>query len=61
MGILILRSSAASGSVDGNDGLVVSDFANFDPDAAQIISLDVNSTLTQKNSTGASVSIADES
>lgn len=34
-----------SGSVDGNDGLIVSNYASYDPDAAQVISLDVNSTI----------------
>lgn len=47
MSILTLRSSASvgAGGGDDNDGLIVSDYANFDPDAAQIISVDVNSTL----------------
>lgn len=44
------RSSAAGGGGgSGNDGLIVTDYANFDPDAAQIISVDVNSTLPNMN------------
>lgn len=46
MGILILCSSAAVGGGGGdNDGLIVTDYANYDPDDAQIISLDINNTL----------------
>lgn len=45
MSFLILRSSAAAGGGGDNDGLIVTDYANYDPDAAQIMSLDVNSTL----------------
>jgi hypothetical protein len=32
-----------------NDGLIVTDFANYDPDAAEFMSLDVNSTLPNMN------------
>jgi hypothetical protein len=53
MSILILRSSvAAGGGGADNDGLVVSDYANYDPDAAQIISLDVNSTIPNWGTNG---------
>lgn len=49
MGILILRSSAAVGGGGDNDGLIVTDYANYDPDAAEFMSLDVNSTLPNMN------------
>lgn len=61
MGILFLRSSASVGGGGGdNDGLIITDFANFDPDDAQIISVDVNDTLPFTASTGASVTFDDE-
>lgn len=60
MGIPILRSSAAGGGSD-NDGLVVSDYANYDPDDATIQSFDVNSTLPSWGTTnGASMTFANE-
>lgn len=46
MSILIRRSPAVFvGSGSGNDGLIVSDYASYDPDAAQTLSLDINSTI----------------
>lgn len=63
MGILTLRSSVAAGGGGGedNDGLVVSDYANYDPDAASIISLDVNSTVQNWGTTGgSSITFANE-
>ena len=46
----ISRSIPVTASAGGeNDGLIVTDYANFDPDAAQIISVDVNSTLPNMN------------
>lgn len=61
MGILVTRSSASVGA-GGNDGLVVSDYANYDPDAAQIISLDVNNTIPNWGTAGgASITFANES
>jgi hypothetical protein len=61
MSILVLRSSVAAGDVGDNDGLVVSDFANYDPDDATVISLDVNSTIDSwTNNAGSSMSFADE-
>lgn len=53
----IVEGTTGSGGVD-NDGLVVSNFANFDPDAASIISVDINNTLSTAFSNGGSVSIA---
>lgn len=47
-------------SEEDNDGLVISDFADYDPDDAQIISVDVNNTLSEAVSTGASVAYATE-
>jgi hypothetical protein len=55
------NATTTTGAGDGNDGLIVSNFANYDPDAAQIISVDINSTLSTAASTGASVSFATES
>lgn len=51
-------ATTQSGSSD-NDGLVVN-FGSFDPDAAQIISINVNSSIPSALSTGASVSHATE-
>jgi hypothetical protein len=34
---------------DDNDGLIITDYANYDPDAADFMSLDVNSTLPNMN------------
>jgi hypothetical protein len=48
-------SVAPDPPVGDNDGLVVSDFASFDPDAASRISLDINNTIPTATSTGASV------
>jgi hypothetical protein len=49
-----------SPDVTDNDGLVVTNFALLDTDAAQIISLDINNTLIEKTSTGAAVTYANE-
>jgi hypothetical protein len=56
------RSAAeAVGGGSDNDGLVVSDFANYDPDDAQVISLDVNATLPSWGThNGATMSFANE-
>jgi hypothetical protein len=63
MSFLLTRSSVVAG-IDGgadNDGLVVSDYANYDPDDAQIISLDVNSTIPNWGTNGgANITFADE-
>jgi fibronectin type 3 domain-containing protein len=53
-------ASATTTTGVGNDGLIVTNAANYNPDAAQIISIDVNSTLSTAISTGASVQIANE-
>lgn len=50
-----------SGAGDSNDGLIVSNFASFDPDAASRISLELNSTLPTYATNGAIVSYATES
>lgn len=42
-------TTQSSSSGDANDGLIVTNYANYDPDAAQIMSLDVNSTLPNMN------------
>lgn len=61
MGILILRSSAVGGGGGDNDGLVVSDYADYDPDDAQIISLDVNNTIPNWGTNGgANITFANE-
>ena len=44
-----------------NDGLVLTNFADYDPDDAPIISVAVNNTLSIAQSTGASVQFANES
>jgi hypothetical protein len=46
---------------DDNDGLVVTNFANFDPDDASIISIDINSTVPTRSTNGAIVTAATES
>lgn len=63
MGKLIFRSSPVTTSGgDGNDGLIVSNYASFDPDAAQIVSLDVNSTVPNWGTYGGgNVTFANES
>jgi hypothetical protein len=38
-------TTQSGGSGDANDGLIVTSYASYDPDAAQIMSLDVNNTL----------------
>jgi hypothetical protein len=62
MGFLLTRSSISAGGGGGdNDGLIVTDYANYDPDAAQIISLDVNSTIPNWGTNGgANITFADE-
>lgn len=45
-------SATTSTSADGNDGLIVSNYSSFDPDAAQIISLDINSSIPNWGTTG---------
>jgi hypothetical protein len=63
MGVLIVRSSVTAGGGGGedNDGLVVSDYDNYDPDDAQIISLDVNDTIPNWGvNGGANITFADE-
>lgn len=62
MGIRFLRRGAASGaSVGDNDGLIVTDYANYDPDAAQFISLDINNTIPNWGTFGGgNITFADE-
>lgn len=63
MSILILRSSVAAsgGGGEDNDGLVVSDYANFDPDDSDFQSLVVNSTIPNWGTTaGANITFANE-
>jgi hypothetical protein len=53
--------SATTQSSSGNDGLIVTNFASYDPDAAQIISLDINSTIPNWGTTaGANITFANE-
>lgn len=60
-GSKLYTSSGGGGEdPDGNDGLIVTDFADYDPDDADIISLDINDTLSTGISTGASVDFANE-
>lgn len=45
--LIMLGTGSQSGGntdPDANDGLIVSNFASYDPDAAQLISIDVNNT-----------------
>lgn len=61
MGFFVLRSSASGGGGGDNDGLVVSDYANYDPDDAQIISLNINSTIPNWGTNGgANITFANE-
>lgn len=53
-------ATTTTSSTGDNDGLIVTNFSSFDPDAAQIISVDINSTIPTALSTGASVSVATE-
>lgn len=43
------------GQGDGNDGLIVSNYASFDPDANSIISFDINSTLPNWANSGGAI------
>lgn len=54
MGIFVLRSDAGGGGGGDNDGLIVTDYANFDPDDADFQSLDINSTLPNWGTTAGS-------
>lgn len=61
MSSLILRSSVSAGGGGDNDGLIVTDYANYDPDDAQIISLDINSTIPNWGTNGgANITFANE-
>lgn len=54
-------TTVSSGATDGNDGLIVTSYASYDPDAAQIISLDINNTIPSWGSGGgASMTFANE-
>lgn len=56
-----LASATTASSSDGNDGLVVSNYSSYDPDAASIISLDINNTIPNWGSNGgSSISFANE-
>jgi hypothetical protein len=61
MSILVLRSSVPAGGGGDNDGLIVSDYADYDPDDAQIISLDINDTIPNWGvNGGANITFANE-
>lgn len=53
-------ATTQSGSGDANDGLIVTNFSSYDPDAAQTISVDINSTVPTAISGGGTVSVANE-
>lgn len=56
MSIFLTRSSVPVSAGGGdNDGLIVTDYANYDPDDAIIQSFDVNSTLPNWGNTGGAV------
>lgn len=63
MGIRILRSRSSVPVVSSgsNDGLIVSDYANFDPDNSDFQSLVINSTLPNWGTTaGSAITFANE-
>jgi hypothetical protein len=55
------RGMLANGAAGDNDGLIVTDFANFDPDDADFQSLVINSTLPNWGTTaGSAITFANE-